>query len=117
MSRGKRGVLSIKSGGVERSRAVVNSQDFGNVVTETVNNPIITKNDFTNFWLILLWDHSTRFWETLQSLHGGQYIEHEQTGVVVGIPRDELRGGFQIAKSLRRPPYFSHLAIFSFTWA
>ncbi len=71
MSRGKRGALSIELRGVERSRAVVNGQEFGNFVAETVNNPVIAKNDFTNFWLILLWDHSTRFWETLQSLHSG----------------------------------------------
>ena len=51
MSRGKRGALSIELRGVERSRAVVNGQEFGNFVAETVNNPVIAKNDFTNFWL------------------------------------------------------------------
>jgi hypothetical protein len=61
---------------------MMNGQDFGNVVAETVNNPVIAENDFANSWLILLRDDSARFRETLQSLHGGQRIEHEQAGVV-----------------------------------
>ncbi len=108
---------SAKTRRVEQSGSVMNCQQFHHVIAQAVNDPVVAEDDLANLGVVLFGNDSSRFWKSLKTFRRSKYVNDEQAGVMGRVVRDEICNRLKIANGLCSPPYFSHLAIFSLTWA
>lgn len=94
-------------------------EDVNDRFRSPVDDPVVAEHDLTQRGVSQLRDDSSGVREVGEVFYGGEHVHHQEAGILWRILRDEPGDGFEIVHRLRRPPYFSHLAILSLTsaWA
>lgn len=84
-----------------------------------VYDPVVAKNGLAKERVSRLWNDSPGVGKAPDPFNDGEDIHHEQACLVRRVLGYAFGEGLEIVRRLRRPPYFSHFAILSFTcgWA
>jgi hypothetical protein len=82
---------------VEQHGSMMDSQQFDHILAVPVDDPVITEDDFTNSWVVLLGNNSPRIWKLLKTFCGSEHVNYEQACVMGRIVRNEIRDCFKIA--------------------